>query len=100
MYDKNVSIAIHTIGFSNDHDANLLTELSQSGTRGGTFQFVPPKGRIPVAVNNIFELAFESMTWGNFVSESNSYKIDIESDEGYERGMVYISEDDLGDCKI
>ena len=62
MENNGNSIAIHTIGFSPDHDASLLTRLSQSGTRPGSFQYVPPGGRIPVAVNNVYELAFVSTT--------------------------------------
>lgn len=56
--NNGISSAIHCIGFSEDHDAELLNRIIGSGTRAGTFQFVPSGGRIPVAVNNIFELAF------------------------------------------
>lgn len=99
-----VSIAVHSIGFSGDHDANLLTKLSLSGTRKGSFQYVPPNGRIPVAVNNVYELAFESTTWARFISQggATAHKIEIEKDEeqGNLRGLIYISENDLEDCKI
>ena len=58
LESSGVSIGVHCIGFSSNHDATLLTRLSQSGTRPGTFQYVPEGGRIPVAVNNVYELAF------------------------------------------
>lgn len=102
-----VSIAIHCIGFSSGHDATLLTHLSQSGTRPGTFQYVPEGGRIPVAVNNVYELAYESTTWARLISQGGqvSYKVNIEKDEEETtskglRALVYISENDLEDCKI
>lgn len=100
MESNGVSIAVHTIGFSPDHDASLLTKLSQSGTRPGSFQYVPPGGRIPVAVNNVYELAFVSTTWARIISPGGSYKIDIEKDEENLKGLVYISENDLEDCKV
>ena len=104
MENNGVSIAVHTIGFSPDHDASLLTKLSQSGTRPGSFQYVPPGGRIPVAVNNVYELAFVSTTWARIISPAKVYKIDIEK-EGEEdatllKGTVYISENDMEDCKV
>ena len=100
MEENGVSIAVHTIGFSPDHDASLLTKLSQSGTRPGSFQYVPPGGRIPVAVNNVYELAFVSTTWARIVAINKVYKIDIEKDEETLKGIVYISENDLEDCKV
>mmetsp|Transcript_32502 Transcript_32502/g.32230 ORF Transcript_32502/g.32230 Transcript_32502/m.32230 type:complete len:893 (+) Transcript_32502:457-3135(+) len=104
MEDYGISIAMHTIGFSGDHDANLLTKLSQSGTRKGSFQYVPPNGRIPVAVNNVYDLAFESTTWARFISHggNTTHKIDIEKDDesGNLKGLIYISENDLEECKI
>jgi von Willebrand factor type A domain len=100
MESNGISIAVHTIGFSPDHDAALLTKLSQSGTRPGSFQYVPPGGRIPVAVNNVYELAFVSTTWARIVSPSNTYKIEIEKDEEKLKGLVYISENDIEDCKV
>lgn len=104
MEMNGVSIAVHTIGFSPDHDASLLTKLSQSGTRPGSFQYVPPGGRIPVAVNNVYELAFVSTTWARIVAPSKVYKIDIEKegedDQAVLKGLVYISENDLEDCKV
>ena len=95
-----VSIAIHCIGFSSGHDANLLTSLSQSGTRPGTFQYVPEGGRIPVAVNNIFTLAFEGSTWARFIGGQASYKVIIENEAGVNKALVYISENDMEDCKV
>jgi len=59
MEEAKVSIAVHCIGFDEYHNADLLTRLSNSGTRPGTFQYVPDGGRIPVAVNNVYNLAFE-----------------------------------------
>ncbi|CAG9329104.1 unnamed protein product [Blepharisma stoltei] len=104
MENLGTSIAVHSIGFSENHDATLLTALSQSGTKPGSFQYVPPGGRIPVAVNNIYELAFEVAIWARFISTENnaSYKISIErshQEDMYE-GLIYISENDLEDCKI
>ena len=102
---KGVSIAVHCIGFSRNHDATLLTKLSQSGTRPGTFQYVPEGGRIPVAVNNTFEKVFESSTWARFLGQAGetSYKVsiyqDVEKSESY-KALVYISEEDLEDCKV
>ena len=100
MENNGISIAVHTIGFSPDHDASLLTKLPQSGTRPGSFQYVPPGGRIPVAVNNVYELAFVSTTWARIISPSNVYKIDIEKEEELLRGTAYVSENDLEDCQI
>lgn len=37
LEEAGTSCAVHTIGFSGDHDADLLNRLSQSGTRNGTF---------------------------------------------------------------
>lgn len=31
---------------------------------------MPPGGRIPVAVNNVFELAFESSVWARFIGNN------------------------------
>ena len=103
METYGISIGVHTIGFSGDHDANLLNRLSGSGTRPGSFQFVPPNGRIPVAVNNIYTLAFESSTWARFVScEGKAYRIEVEKDERKDElnALVYVKEDDLEDCKV
>ena len=100
MENDGVSIAVHTIGFSPDHDAALLTKLSQSGTRPGSFQYVPPGGRIPVAVNNVYELAFVSTTWARIIAPERVYKIEIEKEEEKLRGLVYMSENDLEDCKV
>lgn len=104
MERSGVSIAVHSIGFSEGHDAQLLTALSQSGTKPGSFQYVPPGGRIPVAVNNVYELAFESAIWARFISQENKtcYKISIEKNlkSGMFDGLLYISENDLEDCKI
>mmetsp|Transcript_27747 Transcript_27747/g.27435 ORF Transcript_27747/g.27435 Transcript_27747/m.27435 type:complete len:902 (+) Transcript_27747:376-3081(+) len=105
---KGVSIAVHCIGFGSGHDATLLTKLSQSGTRPGTFQYVPEGGRIPVAVNNVYELAYESTTWARLVSQGGavSYKVNVDKDGDEEsktpglKALVYISENDLEDCKI
>ena len=100
MEGSGVSIAVHTIGFSPDHDASLLSKLSQSGTRPGSFQYVPPGGRIPVAVNNVYELAFVATTWARIITPNTIYKIEIEKEEENLKGLVYISENDLEDCKV
>lgn len=100
---KGISISIHCIGFSSGHDATLLSKLSTSGTRQGSFQYVPEGGRIPVAVNNVFNLAFESTTWARFLAkEGVTYKVNIEKDETTKelKALVYVSENDIEDCKI
>ena len=78
MEKSGVSIAVHTIGFSPEHDTTLLSKLSQSGTRPGSFQYVPPGGRIPVAVNNVYQLAFVATTWARIITPYTTYKIEIE----------------------
>ena len=100
MEKSGVSIAVHTIGFSPEHDTTLLSKLSQSGTRPGSFQYVPPGGRIPVAVNNVYELAFVDTAWARIITPNTIYKTEIENDEGYLKGLAYISENDLEDCKV
>lgn len=62
MEDSGVSIAVHCIGFDEYHNADLLTRLANSGTKPGTFQYVPDGGRIPIAVNNVCNLASENST--------------------------------------
>ena len=79
----------------------MLTALSQSGTRPGTFQYVPEGGRIPVAVNNIYTLAFESSIWARLIGAGDSsYKVIIENEANSYKALVYLSENDLEDCKI
>lgn len=101
-YESNgACVVIHCIGFSEGHDANLLTNLASSGTRPGTFQYVPAGGRIPVAVNNVYNLAFEGSTWAKFLtSEESSYRVIIENESGNKKALVYASENDLEDCKV
>lgn len=105
MQNLGVSCAVHCIGFTENHDADLLNRLSLSGTRKGSFQYVPSGGRIPVAVNNIFELAFESSLYAKFIADDGKVQkiINLEDDPerpGITRGTVYISEEDMEDCEV
>jgi hypothetical protein len=102
--EQGISAAVHTIGFSADHDAGLLNKLCNSGTRTGTFQFVPVDGRIPIAVNNVFELVFESSTWAKFVQSNGIVKkIKLDEDESNDKrliGTIYVTEQDIQECKL
>ena len=92
---------MHCTGFSSGHDDSLLTKLSQSGTRPSTFQYVPKGGRIPVAVNNIYTLAFESSIWVRLTGAGDSSsKVIIDSEDKTSKALVSISENDLEDLKV
>lgn len=47
---------INCLGFSYGHDANLLIELSKSGTKRGLFLYVQEDERIPIYINNLFNI--------------------------------------------
>jgi hypothetical protein len=105
MEDQGISAAVHTIGFSSGHDAELLGRLAQSGARPGTFQYVPEGGRIPIAVNNVYELAFESSVWARLISQNGTKmkRIKLEEDPSNKEFMLaacYLSEEDMEDCKL
>mmetsp|Transcript_7084 Transcript_7084/g.10451 ORF Transcript_7084/g.10451 Transcript_7084/m.10451 type:complete len:1002 (-) Transcript_7084:1135-4140(-) len=98
---NNVTVVTHCIGFSESHDAELLTKLTTCGTSTGTFQYVEAGGRIPVAVNNVYALAFQSSLWARLVTESSaSYRVQIERENSQNLGLVFISENELEDCKV
>ncbi|OMJ92904.1 hypothetical protein SteCoe_4240 [Stentor coeruleus] len=95
-----INATVHCIGFSSRHDASLLTSLAQSGTRPGTFQYVPEGGRIPIAVNNVFNLASSNAQWAKLLSGENTYHILTENEGGNVKALAYISENDLENCKV
>lgn len=100
-YELNgINVTIHCIGFSSKHDASLLANLSQSGTRPGTFQYVPEGGRIPIAVNNVFSLASANAQWAKLLTGENTYHIITENEGENVKALAYLSENDLENCKV
>eukprot|EP00826_Nyctotherus_ovalis_P012316 TRINITY_DN13241_c0_g5_i2.p1 TRINITY_DN13241_c0_g5~~TRINITY_DN13241_c0_g5_i2.p1 ORF type:complete len:492 (+),score=167.84 TRINITY_DN13241_c0_g5_i2:215-1690(+) len=99
-----LSSTIHTIGFSEEHDAKLLSSLTAYGTKVGTFQYVEQGGRIPVAVNNASEFLFQSLAWGQYIGgNGNIIKLEINDDEknpDLHHGTVYLNKKDIAEPKI
>jgi|Transcript_35276 hypothetical protein len=99
-----ISGAVHSIGFGSGHDAEVLTEITKCGTRQGTFQFVPEGGRIPIAVNNVFELAFDSSVYAKFLGNNGQTvrKVMLEDsdDPAYYQASIYVTEDDTEEPKL
>jgi len=52
--------SVHTIGFTADHDARLLSEITTAGTTQGTFQYVNESKAIPVAMTSITQLILQN----------------------------------------
>ncbi|GBC02143.1 hypothetical protein RclHR1_04480007 [Rhizophagus clarus] len=50
------STEIHTIGFTGDHDAKLLSWLTKLGTKQGNFQYVQSSGDIQSTMSTTLEL--------------------------------------------
>ena len=98
------SSTIHTIGFSEEHDAKLLSTLTNYGTKVGTFQYVEKGGRIPVAVNNATEFLFQSLAWGQYIGGNGTViRLEINDDENnpdLHHGIVYLNKKDIAEPKI
>lgn len=101
---NNLTSSIHTIGFSDDHDAKLLTAITTYGTKAGTFQYLARDGRIPVAVNNATEFLYQTSMWGQYLGANKVVsKLEITDDENNPKihfGMVFMRENDLGEGKV
>lgn len=101
---NNFTCTIHTIGFSGDHDAKLLSSVTTYGTKVGTFQYVAYDGRIPVAVNNASEFLYQSSIWGQYLGVSKEpVKLEITDDAADEKihyGLVYLKKKDMEKPKV
>ena len=95
-----LSVSIHTIGFSWDHDAVMLSMLTQYGTKEGSFQFIPSGGRIPVAVNNVYEFLYGSSAWARVrVGGQPPKKINLQEEEAL-TGVVFLTEDEIPNVQV
>jgi len=101
---NNFTASIHTIGFSEDHDAKLLTALTTYGTKAGTFQYLDRDGRIPVAVNNATEFLYQTSIWGQYIGANGvPIKLEISDDEKNSKihyGVVFLDEKEIGEAKV
>ncbi len=101
---NNFTSSIHTIGFSDDHDAKLLTALTTYGTKAGTFQYLERDGRIPVAVNNATEFLYQSSMWGQYMGAGKEpIKLEISDDDKNAKmhyGIVFLDENEIGEAKV
>ena len=75
--DNNMSVGVHCIGFSEEHDAYLLGTLCRWGTKEGTFQYIPKGGRIPIAVNNTFEYVITPSASATYTTNKGSHKLKL-----------------------
>ena len=82
-----MSVAVHCIGFTEGHDAKLLSTLIEYGTKEGSFQYVPAGGRIPIAVNNVYELILSGAAFAKAITSKGAVKKvnlkEVEEDEVY-----------------
>jgi len=84
-----IQTSIYSIGFSRDHDAQLLNQMAQAGTQMGNFIFVDPSAenydeQIKEALNSSINMALESSTKGKIVLKNGDFKKTLICDSMYE----------------
>jgi len=76
-----VTVAIHTVGFTESHDVTLLNKIIKFGTKDGTFQFVQDSAQILSSIGNLEKMIDFINFWGELqISEKCAYKLNFQKD--------------------
>ena len=68
---------VHTIGFSEEHDAVLLSNLTRIGSTLGTFQFVENYNDIEESIDNIVEYLRKPKSFVNIYLGNQKFSIEL-----------------------
>ena len=101
--EMKTSVSIHTIGFSEEHDAKLLSQLTLVGNVIGTLQFIELFDDIEQSIENIIQhMMLEKMLVGFISSNKQLGYIELNKDEdaGSFTGDLLIDSCDTDHCKL
>lgn len=85
---------IHTVGFSRDHDARLLSQLTQTGNLTGTFKYISEAYQIETAIQEILGYMKDHNTIAKvYVQNDCIGRVDLEKikSEQFEGDLVLLN---------